>query len=144
MASVVVSGEVYAHVARGLLFSGGSLTLLDPSPSTIWMKSDPTGLGYLPTGAFLDLWTDDCRAEGRAVRRVRGRLALLDADAQLPGHAALHLSNPRVTTAGLTYDAVVFEGLVPAGSGACVLFLQWDTASYEHAPQPGAPATSSP
>ncbi|MFZ2017022.1 MAG: hypothetical protein WAV00_24655 [Nocardioides sp.] len=141
MASVVVSGEVYAHVARGLLFSDGSLTLLDPSPSTIWMTSDAAGLGYLPTGAFLDLWADD-PSEDRAVSRVQGRLALLDADAQLPGHAALHLSNPRVTTAGLTYDAELVEGLVPAGSGACVLFLQWDTASYEHPPQPSAPSAS--
>lgn len=130
MASVVVSGEVYAHVARGLLFSGGRLTLLDPSPSTIWMTSDPIGLGYLPTGAFLDLWSDDHPAEERSVRRVEGRLALLDADAQLAGHAALRLSQPRVTTEGLTYDAEVVEGLVPAGSGACVLFLQWDTASH--------------
>jgi hypothetical protein len=144
MASVVVSGEGYAHVARGLLFAGGSLTLLDPSPSTIWMTADPPGLGYLPTGAFLDLWTDNGAADGPAVRRVRGRLALLDADAQLPGHAALHLSNPRVTAAGLTYDVEVVEGLIPAGSGACVLFLQWDTASYAHAPRPGVPAASSP
>jgi hypothetical protein len=131
MASVVVSGEVYAHVARGLLFSDGCLTLLDPSPSTIWMTSDPTGLGYLPTGGFLDLWTDDRPAEARVVRRVHGRLALLDADAQLAGHAALRLSHPRVTTEGLTYDVEVVEGLVPACSGACVLFLQWDIASHE-------------
>jgi hypothetical protein len=131
MASVVVSGEVFAHVARGLVFADGCLTLLDPSPSTIWMTSDPSGLGYLSTGAFLDRWTHDRPAGGRAVRAVHGRLSLLDADAQLAGHAALRLSHPRVTTEGLTYDVTVVEGLVPAGSGACVLFLQWDNASHE-------------
>jgi hypothetical protein len=59
---------------------------------------------------------------------VRGTLTLLDPDAQLAGDAVVTLSDPRVTAPGLTYDAEVLHGLVPAESGACVLFLEWDTA----------------
>lgn len=127
MESVVDRGAVYAQVARGMRFVGGALTLVDLSPSTIWMSPVPARLGYLSTGAFLDRWAD-ARLEGSpGTRRVAGSLALLDADSVLAGDAGLVLSRPRVTPSGLTYDAEVTEGLVPRGSGACVLFLRWDT-----------------
>jgi len=123
-------GEVYAQMARGLLFDGRSLTLVDLAPSTIWSSATPAGgLGYLPTGAYLDRWAQ--RAPRLALpssSRVRGTLTLLDPDAQLAGDAVLTLGNPRVTALGLTYDAELLQGLVPAESGACVLFLEWDTA----------------
>jgi hypothetical protein len=127
---VLVRGEVYAHMARGLLFDGRSLTLVDLAPSTIWSSASPSsGLGYLPTGGFLDLWAQRADRLARPDRcRVRGTLSLLDPDAQLAGDAVLTLGNPRVTVPGLTYDAEVLHGLVPAESGACVLFLEWDTA----------------
>jgi hypothetical protein len=128
MTRTVVSGDVFAHVARGMLYAEQTLTLVDPSPSTLWMSSAPDpGLGYLPTGAFLDLWTAGERRTDDRVWCVQGTLALLAADAQL-GDATLLLRNPRVTPAGLSYDAEVLEGLLPRGSGACVLFLQWHTA----------------
>jgi hypothetical protein len=133
--ALLVKGEVYAQVARGLLFDGRSLTLVDLAPSTIRSSSGPTsGLGYLPTGAFLDLWAD--RARGPGSRPVRGTLSLLDPDAQLGGHAVLTLRNPRVTASGLAYEASVVEGLVPADSGACVLFLGWANVP---SPAPDAP-----
>ncbi len=127
---VLIRGEVYAHTARGLLFDGRSLTLVDLAPSTIWSSATPSsGLGYLPTGAYLDLWARRARRLARPGScRVRGTLALLDPDAQLAGDAVLTLGNPRMTAPGLTYDAEVRHGLVPAESGACVLFLEWDTA----------------
>lgn len=126
---VRAGGEVFAHVARSLLFDGRALTLVDLAPSTIWASSTPrSALGYLPTGSFLDLW--DQRAQ-RLARpgscRVRGTLSLLDADAHLAGDAVLTLGNPRVTATGLTYDAIIQQGLVPERSGACVLFLDWAT-----------------
>ena len=127
---VHVRGEVYVQMARGLLFDGRSLTLVDLAPSTIWSCATPSsGLGYLPTGAYLDLWAQRARRLARPSScRVRGTLTLLDPDAQLAGDAVLTLGNPRMTAPGLTYDAEVLQGLVPAESGACVLFLEWDTA----------------
>jgi hypothetical protein len=127
---VQVRGEVYVQMARGLLFDGRSLTLVDLAPSTIWSSATPSsGLGYLPTGAYLDLWAQRARRlASPSSCRVRGTLTLLDPDAQLTGDSVLTLSNPRVTAPGLAYDAEVLRGLVPAESGACVLFLEWDTA----------------
>lgn len=127
--TVIVRGEVYAHVARSLMFDGRSMTLVDLAPSTIWAPPAPTsGLGYLPTGDFLDMWAERSAAMGSGSRRVTGVLSLLDPDARLAGQSVLALSNPHVTAQGLTYDAEVVEGLVPAESGACVLFLRWETA----------------
>ena len=135
---VLVRGEVYAHTARGLLFDGRSLTLVDLAPSTIWSSATPSsGLGYVPTGDFLDIWAQRAVRLARPDRcRVRGTLSLLDPDAQLAGDAVLTLGNPRVTVPGLTYDAEVLHGLVPAESGACVLFLEWDTAPTATADAP--------
>jgi hypothetical protein len=126
---VLVGGPVYAHVARGLLFDGRSLTLVDLAPSTIWSSRTPvSGLGFLPTGAYLDLWAQRAAHLARpAACRVRGTLSLLDPDARLVGDAVLALGNPRMTAQGLTYDAEVLQGIVPADSGACVLFLEWGT-----------------
>ena len=127
---VLVRGEVYVQMARGMLFDGRSLTLVDLAPSTIWSCATPSsGLDYLTTGAYLDLWAQRARRLARPSScRVRGTLTLLDPDAQLTGDAVLTLSNPRMTAPGLTYDAEVLQGLVPTESGACVLFLEWDTA----------------
>jgi hypothetical protein len=127
---VQVRGEVYVQMARGLLFDGRSLTLVDLAPSTIWSSATPSsGLGYLPTGDFLDLWAQRAHRLARPGScRGRGTLSLVDADAQVTGAAVLTLGNPRMTAPGLTYDAEVLQGLVPAESGACVLFLEWDTA----------------
>jgi hypothetical protein len=126
--ALIVTGEVYAHVARSLIFDGRSLTLVDLAPSTLWTSPAPTaGLGYLPTGAFLDLWAGRATSPGRGSPRVTGVLSLLDPDARLARRSVLVLRNPRVSAQGLTYDADVVEGLVPAESGACVLFVTWGT-----------------
>jgi hypothetical protein len=117
----------YVHVAHGLLFDGATLTLLDLSPSTIWMSSTPNPrVGYVPTGDFLDLWEQRTDAAPSS-RRFRATLGLLDRDAEGSGNATLLLSHPRVSGAGLAYDAQVVEGLVPTRSGACVVFLEWST-----------------
>jgi hypothetical protein len=132
--TVVVTGEVYAHIARGML--------VDPSPSTIWLSPAPTsGLGYVPTGLFLDLWADETRPVDPRARQVQGRLALLDTGSRLVGDATVLLGHPRMTPSGLAYDVQVLEGLVPSSAGACVLCLEWDTApllSAEPAHSPGS------
>jgi hypothetical protein len=109
-------------------YDGRTLILVDLSPSTIWLsRAHEPGVGYLPTGDFLDLWRASGPAPTSTRRRVRATLALLDADARVGGDIALLLGEPRVTVAGLAYDARVVEGLPPASCGACVLFLEWNS-----------------
>ena len=108
-------------------YDGRTLILVDLSPSTIWLsRVREPGVGYLPTGDFLDLWRAPGPATASTRQRVRATLALLDADARVVGDVSLLLGEPRVTVAGLAYDARVVEGLPPASSGACVLFLEWN------------------
>ncbi|HQR25493.1 MAG TPA: hypothetical protein PLP61_00500 [Nocardioides sp.] len=133
--------EAYVHVARSLTFDGRSLTLVDLSPSTIWVSPSPAaGLGYLPTGAFLDVWDHLVPDQAPGARSVTGTLSLLDPDAQPAGNAILTLSNPRITAQGLTYDAEITQGLVPPRSGACVLILErCRTSTASHSGVPPAP-----
>jgi hypothetical protein len=123
------SGEVLVQVARGLRFDGRALTLVDLAPSTIMVTMAPTPeVSHVCTGTVLDLWADAETASRTGSWRVRGTLALLDAEAQVGGAVAFVASNPRVTTAGLAYDAEVVLGVVPSESGACVLYLDWGAA----------------
>jgi len=97
------SGEVFVHVARGLRFDGRVLTLVDR-----WAHA----VAASPDGAW----------------RVRGSLALLDAEAQVGGDTVFLVSNPRMTATSLAYDTQAVAGAVPSESGACVLYLDWGPA----------------
>jgi hypothetical protein len=137
--------EVFAHIAPRMRFDGRTLTLVDISPSTIWMsrsrlpEGDAPALDYLPTGAFLDRWTDRAREAGPAGCRMRGTLSLLDPDAQIAGRAVVELRAPRLTADGLAYDIEIHQGIVPGSSGACVLFLEWSDPR-----RPGDPSQPPP
>ena len=133
--TAVVSVEVFAHIAPSLHFDGQTLTLVDLSPSTIRMSRPQPSAGgapeldYLPTGAFLDRWTDRAREVGPAGCRMRGTLSLLDPDAQIAGRAVVELRAPRLTADGLVGDvgqmgAGIAQGFVTNGGhavppGAC-------------------------
>jgi hypothetical protein len=136
--TALVNADVFAHVAPRLCFDGRTLTLVEISPSTLWMCRPGLACGqsaqldYLPTGFFLDRWTDRARGVGRADCHMRGTLSLLDPDAQIAGRAVIELRAPRLTVDGLAYDIEILQGIVPSSSGACVLFLEWSDA-----PTPG-------
>ena len=149
--TAVVIVEVFAHIAPSLHFDGQTLTLVDLSPSTIRMSRPQPSAGgapeldYLPTGAFLDRWTDRAREVGPAGCRMRGTLSLLDPDAQIAGRAVVELRAPRLTADGLAYDVEILEGIVPGSSGACVLFLEWSDAHRPGDPhQPPPPRRPAP
>jgi hypothetical protein len=125
----LATGEVFVQVARGLRFDGRALTLVDLAPSTIRVTSGPLPeVGHVCTGTVLDRWAEAVTASPGGSWRVRGTLALLDAEAHAWGDAACVVSNPRVTPTGLAYDARVTAGVVPSESGACVLYLDWGAA----------------
>ena len=123
------SGEVFVHVARGLRFDGRVLTLVDLAPSTIRVAATTlSAVGHVCTGTVLDRWAHAVAASPDGAWRVRGSLALLDAEAQVGGDTVFLVSNPRMTATGLAYDTQAVAGAVPSESGACVLYLDWGPA----------------
>jgi hypothetical protein len=140
--TAVLDVEVFAHIAPRMRFDGQTLTLVDLAPSTLVMTRplEPPGdapqLSYLPTGAFLDRWAEQARNAVAPGCRMRGTLSLLDPDAQVAGRAVVELRSPRLVVDGLAYDVEVLEGIVPASSGACVLFLEWGQAPVADTPPP--------
>jgi hypothetical protein len=116
------TGAMYVQVAGGVVFSGSSLALVDLAPATVCVTSRPeVGVGYVPTGLFLDRWY--AYVNGTGMRSVAAVLSVLDPDAAGSGDARLMLSMPRIRGTGLEYQASVVEGRVPVALGASVLFI---------------------
>ncbi len=113
---------VYVHVANGMHFSHGRLTLRDLSPSTIVVTADASTLvGHLSTAAFLDRWYRE--SPGESIQPRPARLSLLDTDQPLRESPQLLVRFPRIREAGLDYDAEVLDHPPPRVSGACVLII---------------------
>jgi hypothetical protein len=116
------TGAMYVQVTGGVVFSGSSLTLVDLAPATTVVTSWPeVGVGYLPTGLFLDRWY--AYVNGTGMRSVAAVLSVLDPDVVGWADARLMLSMPRIRGTGLEYRASVVDGRVPAAWGASVLFI---------------------
>lgn len=117
-----VEGTTYVQLAGRAVFDGTSLTLLDLAPATVCQSPPPaSGLGYLPTGLFLDRWYEN--GSGPGTRAVPAVLSLLDPDSSQVHDAQLSLALPRIRGTGLEYQVRVVVGTLPVAAGACVLFI---------------------
>jgi hypothetical protein len=117
------SGWTVIQVARGVVFDGETLVLVDLAPTMPYLSaSTPTVLGHLSTGALLDLRGAD--GQPAAVRAARpGVLSLADPERSVLGDAMVLLAGPRIHDTGLTYEVGLVEGSVPLSSGSCVLYV---------------------
>jgi hypothetical protein len=115
----------YVQVAGRFTFEGGSFTLLDLAPATVYLTDQPgESVGYLPTGLFLDRWYAD--ESGSSTRTVAAVLSFLDPDRGEAADARLMLGLPRIRATGMEYQARVTAGELPSTAGACVLFISPD------------------
>jgi hypothetical protein len=108
----------FVQTAGGLTFVGGSLTLLDLAPATVFLAGG--SVGFLTTSMFLDRWYHD--RNGPATHSIAAVLSLLDPDRMPEPDARLLVSLPRIQGTGLSYQVVLGDHL-PARAGACVLFI---------------------
>ena len=117
----------YVQVARGMRWSGRSLTLIDLAPGTIYVSPSTGLLGVLSTGEFLDAWSR-IRPGGQAASTL-AVVSLMDACRTLLGDAELLVSEPTICGDGLRYTAELISGILPGRSGASVLFIGAAAAS---------------
>ena len=111
----------FVQVARGMQWSGHSLTLIDLAPGTIYVSPSTGLLGVFSTGDFLDAWSR--MLPGGQGPRAFAVVSLMDACRTLLGDAELLVSAPTICGDGLRYTAELLSGILPGSSGACVLFI---------------------
>jgi hypothetical protein len=114
----------FVQIARGCVFTGSTLMLLDLAPVTVCIGPPPEGsLSRVTTSAFLDLWWLAAETTPRAPER-EAVVALVDPDRRALGDVRVRLSRPRIHGSGLQFDAGLVQGLQPASSGSCALFIE--------------------
>ena len=102
---------------------GASVTLHDPSASTVYFTEGPQReAGHLPTRRFVELWeagggftTGNPTAVVSFVQPPDGSAA--------PADAVVALGEPRLDGDELSYAVEVVEGELPAAAGPCALFI---------------------
>jgi hypothetical protein len=112
--------RVYVQMARGVVFSGIALTLVDLAPATLFITGGQE-VGYVPTVIFLDRWYAE-RA-GHQVRSAAAVLSLLDAERAAARDVRLELELPQIRGAGVEYQVADTVDELPHSAGACVLFI---------------------
>lgn len=111
----------YVQVARRLICSPSSVTLIDLAPATLVIGVPGGVMGYLATSRFLDAWYAE--DSGAATHAAVAVLSLLDPDQGAHGNTPLLLRLPRIRGTGVEYQVGPVVGQLPDSGGACVLFI---------------------
>lgn len=119
-------------VARGIRYDGRRLELVDLAPTMPYVHGWRPVLGHVTTGAFLDAWAKDLMVTADTGPWRPCVLALADPTIAPPGDVHLRLARPRIYGTGLRYDVSAVGGVVPATSGACVLYVNAGATSDRH------------
>lgn len=112
--------QAFVLVARRMRLGPGGLVLDELAPSTVVVTWGPySDIRPISTAAMLDTWW----ARGGS-EPLGATLHLMDPEACRQGPFDLLLRAPRISGAGLRWDATPISTPPPTSSGACVLILQ--------------------
>ena len=139
LARAALVNLTFVQVAAAARIDGHRLTLLDLSPTTLWLHgAGPERVGYMATGTFLDLWWGP--ESGLATAFLEAELGPADPEVATSVPVAFGVGAPRISGSGLQYDVEVLTGVLPQHCGACVLFI----GPGSHPMTTGAPLAASP
>lgn len=114
---------LFVQSARSVTSTAGEFTMHDLAPSTLMFSDRPERIvGHLSTEQFVDGW-----GHGENSFLVDPPNAVLSflphEDGGAPEDVVVTLTHPRLGADGLTYNADVLEGTMPAATGPCSLFI---------------------
>lgn len=122
LAHAALADLTFVQVAAGAHLDGLRLTLLDLSPTTVWLRgARPERMGYMATGTFLDLWWSD--ESGLGPTFLRADLGPADPEVATSIPPVFGVGAPRICGSGLQYDVEALDGVPARQCGACVLFV---------------------
>ena len=114
--------SMFVQTAGGITSDGGTVTLHDVTPATLYFSDRPQRIvGHMTTADFVDLWGEGDNSF--ATDPPNAVLAFVAGGADAPSDAVVVIKEPKLADGELSYSIDVLEGTVPAQGGPVTLFI---------------------
>ena len=114
---------LFVQTAHGLSSEGGKeITLRGLSPSTIYFADRPhREVGDISSRRFVELWDEG--ENSFAVNPPNAVLSFAEPKDRTPEEVVVTIRNPSLEGNALKYEVDVLDGILPAATGLCALFI---------------------
>ncbi len=113
---------LFVQSAHGLTTSKGSVTFHGLAHSTIFFSDRPQRVvGHLSSRKFVDQWGEG--EDSFADDPPNAVLSFLEDGDTVPEEVTMTISDPHLDGDTLTYTVDILDGMLPASSGPCSLFI---------------------
>ena len=114
---------LFVQTAGRLTSDGkGAISLHGLSPSTIYFADRPQReVGHLSTRRFVELWGEGDNSF--ALDPPNAVLSFAEPEDRTPEEVVVTIRNPSLEGDALSYDVDVLDGILPASTGPCALFI---------------------
>ena len=113
---------LFVQSAHGLKTSKGSVTFHGLAHSTLFFADRPQRVvGHLTTRKFVDQWGEG--EDSFAEDPPNAVLSFLEDGDTVPEEVTMTISDPQLDGDTLTYTVDILDGMLPASSGPCSLFI---------------------
>ena len=113
---------LFVQSARNVVFDGGTMTLKDVNPSTLFFSDRPERIaGHYSNQEYLKIW-----GEGRdsfLKDPPNAVVSVFDRPGQDPAEVVVTISKPRLQGNDLSYEFKLIRGTPPASGGATAVFI---------------------
>src|SRR5947209_17476566 len=113
---------LFVQSAHGLTTSKGTVTFHGLAHSTLFFADRPQRVvGHLSSKKFVDQWGDG--EDSFAEDPPNAVLSFLEDGDTVPEEVTMTISDPHLDGDTLTYTVDILDGMLPATSGPCSLFI---------------------
>ena len=113
---------LFVQSAHGLTTSNGSVTFHGLAHATLFFSDRPTRVvGHLTSRKFVEQWGEG--EDSFAEDPPNAVLSFLEDGDTVPDEVTMTISDPQLDGDSLTYKVDILDGMLPASSGPCSLFI---------------------
>ena len=113
---------LFVQSARGLTTNNGSVTFHGLAHATLFFADRPQRVvGHLSSRKFVDQWDEG--EDSFAEDPPNAVLSFLEDGDTVPEEVTMTISDPQLDGDSLTYTVDILDGMLPARSGPCSLFI---------------------
>ena len=113
---------LFVQTASSMTGDGDRLVLHTPSPSTLYFADRPQReVGHMTTRNFVELWGEG--ENSFATDPPNAVLSFAEPGDRGVDDVVVEIQSPTLEGDQLTYDIKVLDGILPAQTGPCALFI---------------------